>query len=57
MITYDLSLHGNLPRYEYLYRCIREDIRSGTLKEEERLPSKRALANHLLISVSTVESA
>ena len=57
MITYDLSLHGNLPKYEYLYRCIRGDIRGGTLKENERLPSKRALANHLVVSVSTVESA
>lgn len=57
MITYDLNLHGDLAKYEYLYRCIREDIRTGALKEEERLPSKRALASHLLISVSTVESA
>jgi GntR family transcriptional regulator/MocR family aminotransferase len=46
-----------LPLYEYLYRCIRADILSGALSAGERLPSKRALAEHLRLSVITVEGA
>jgi GntR family transcriptional regulator/MocR family aminotransferase len=48
---------GNLPLYEYLYRRIRADILAGTLKAGEKLPSKRALAEHLRVSVITVENA
>ena len=46
-----------MPLYEYLYRCIRGDILDGTLAAGERLPSKRALAEHLRLSVMTVEGA
>ena len=57
MITYDLSQRDGLPKYEYLFQCIREDIRNGTLKPGTRLPSKKMLAKHLSISISTVEGA
>lgn len=57
MLTYSLEERGGLPLYEYLYRCIREDILSGALHVGERLPSKRALAEHLGVSVITVEGA
>ena len=57
MLTYDLSQRGESPLYEYLYRCIREDILSGRLKAGEKLPSKRSLAEHLELSCMTVESA
>lgn len=57
MLTYDLAQRGSLPRYEYLYRCIRDDIEDGTLAAGERLPSKRSLAEHLATSLVTVESA
>lgn len=57
MLTYDMETRGSLPLYEYLYRCIRSDILSGVLPEGARLPSKRALAEHLQISVITVEGA
>jgi GntR family transcriptional regulator / MocR family aminotransferase len=57
MITYDISKRGKRSKYEYLYRCIREDIRMGTLPGGYRLPSKRVLAEHLRVSVSTVEHA
>ena len=57
MRTYALENRGRAPLYEYLYRCIREDILDGTLTAGERLPSKRALAEHLHISVMTVEGA
>ena len=57
MLTYTLEERGGLPLYEYLYRRVRADILSGALAAGERLPSKRALAEHLQISVITVESA
>lgn len=57
MLTYDLDARGSLPLYEYLYRCIRQDILDGTLAAGTRLPSKRALADHLRLSVITVEGA
>jgi len=57
MLTYLMEDRGSLPLYEYLYRRIRDDILHGTLATGERLPSKRALAEHLRISVITVESA
>ncbi len=57
MRTYMMENRGKLPLYEYLYLCIRNDILSGELRTGEKLPSKRALAEHLHISVITVENA
>ena len=57
MLTYQLEKQPGLPLYEALYRCIREDILSGHLAPGEKLPSKRALAQHLEISKITVEGA
>ena len=57
MLTYDLEERGSLARYDYLYRCIKEDILAGRLKAGEKLPSKRALAAHLNTAVVTVENA
>lgn len=57
MLTYSMEERCGLPLYEYLYRRIRGDILSGTLAQGERLPSKRRLAEHLHVSVITVENA
>ena len=57
MLTYSLERRGKLPVYEFLYKSIREDILSGKLKAGERLPPKRGLAEHLGVSVMTVENA
>ena len=57
MLTSDLEKRGSLARYDYLYRCIKEDILSGRLKAGEKLPSKRTLATHLNTAVVTVENA
>ncbi|QKF64395.1 PLP-dependent aminotransferase family protein [Campylobacter corcagiensis] len=54
MITYELG-NKNLALYEELFECLKDDILSG--KISGKLPSKRALANHLNISVTTVMSA
>ena len=57
MLTYQLKKGPGMPLYESLYRLIREDIRTGRLSPGEKLPSKRALAEHLEVSVITVEAA
>lgn len=57
MLTYDLSQPAKRALYERLYLHIREDIANGAIKAGEHLPSKRALAGHLGISVTTVEKA
>ncbi len=44
-------------KYYFLYTSIKEDILSGALKKNEKLPSKRTLAEHLGISLITVENA
>ncbi len=57
MLDYDLSSRGSLSRFEYLYRRIRDDIASGTLAADEKLPSKRQLSRQWGVSLITVESA
>lgn len=57
MLTYQIEKRGELPIYEFLYRSIREDILAGRLLPNSKLPSKRALAEHLGVSVMTVENA
>ena len=57
MLTYELKKAPGLPLYEDLYRKIRQDILDGTLKPGEKLPSKRALAEHLELGKITVEAA
>ena len=57
MLDYDLSARGDAPLYEFLYRSIRDDVVAGRLAAGDRLPSKRALAEHLGVSVVTVEGA
>lgn len=56
MLTYDLQA-GDQPKYYRLYTCIREDILRAELPPGQKLPSKRALAEHLHISLATVSGA
>lgn len=57
MLTYPMNQREDKPKYYYLYSAIKEDILSGNLKKNEKLPSKRTLAEHLGISLITVENA
>ncbi len=57
MFTYSFENKGSDSLYEYLYKCITRDIISGRLLPDEKLPSKRTLAEHLCISTITVENA
>lgn len=57
MLTYSMNQRDEKAKYYYLYSAIKEDILSGNLKKNEKLPSKRSLAEHLGISLITVEAA
>ena len=57
MLTYDLEKRGSVPIYEYLYGVLKKDIVSGKLRPGEKLPSKRAFAQNLGVSVISVENA
>ncbi len=56
-VTFTPNENSREPLYLQVYRHLTERIRSGELRDGERLPSKRALAAYLKISVSTVETA
>ena len=57
MLTYNFANKGSDSLYEYLYKCIKNDILLGNLGVHEKLPSKRSFAKNLGISVITVENA
>ena len=54
MLTYDLKGKN---KYYSLYSYIRDDILAGRIKSGDKLPSKRALAENLSVSVITVQTA
>lgn len=56
MLTYDLS-GKDKALYKKLYENIRNDINLGVLRCADKMPSKRALANNLGVSIVTVEKA
>lgn len=57
LLTYNFTKKGSDSLYEYLYKCIKNDILHGTIQIGEKLPSKRTFAKNLGISVITVENA
>ncbi len=56
-LTFPLDSKSKSPLYEQIYNYIKEEIHTGKLMAASRLPSTRALAEHLQISRSTVELA
>ena len=57
MLTYNLMNRKDLPLYIFLYNSIKEDIEKRLIKPHEKLPSKRGLADHLKVSIMTVQNA
>ena len=43
--------------YRQIYEYIKQEIRTGKLQRNERLPSTRSLAEHLQVARSTVDAA
>ena len=54
MLNFELNEKN---KYYSLYEGVRDDILSGRLKSGSRLPSKRAMAENLSVSVVTVQNA
>lgn len=52
-----ISNNSSTPIYEQLKQIIKSSIISGELKEDELLPSIRALAKDIRISVMTIKKA
>ena len=52
-----LDMQGGVYLYEQIYQYIKSEIIEGQFRSGERLPSTRALAEHLQIARSTVELA
>ncbi len=57
MLTYIFDKTKKAPLYIQLYEKMRDDILSGAIAGGDKLPSKRAFAEHLGISKVTVEAA
>ena len=57
MLTYSFANIGSDSLYEYLYKCMKNDIEQGVLVPHTKLPSKRSFAKNLGISTITVENA
>lgn len=56
-ITSVLDKNGDIPLYIQLANYIKQEILSGRIKANEKLPSKRYLAHYLGLSVNTVLAA
>lgn len=56
-LMFDLDLKSRVPIYEQLVEKIKELIIKEVLKENEQLPSVRALSNDLTINPNTIQKA
>lgn len=56
-LTINLQSKSKVPLYEQIYDYIKKDIQNGRIQSGEKLPSTRALSQHLEVSRSTVELA
>ena len=53
----NVNTSGKEPLYYRLYLSMIKDIQQGIYKENEKLPSKRAFADHLGVSQNTIDTA
>lgn len=56
-LTINLNSNSNIPLYIQLYNFIKNEIQTGNMLSNSKLPSKRKLSKYLEISQNTVESA
>ncbi|MEG1496537.1 MAG: PLP-dependent aminotransferase family protein [Clostridiales bacterium] len=57
MITIDLNTNSKIPIYQQIYEYLRYKIEIGAIAAQEKMPSKRKLANDLNVSQTTIETA
>lgn len=56
-LTTALDAASAVPLYEQLYQSLAEEMRTGAIAAETRMPGKRRLAAELSVSVNTVDAA
>ena len=56
-LTVCLEPAASRPLYQQLYESLADQIRSGRLKQGDRLPGKRSLASQLAVAGNTVDTA
>ena len=57
MLTYNFENIGSDTLYEYLYKCIKNDIIQGKIKSGEKLPTVRQMAEDIGVNMMTVTKA
>ncbi len=57
MLTPNIDPASKTPVYTQIYKYIRNEIENGRLGCQDKLPSTRALANHLSVSRNTIDMA
>ena len=57
MKNYSFPISKSKKMYIEIYEHIKNDILKGVLKKDEKLPSKRILANNLNVSINTIINA
>ncbi|NLM34147.1 MAG: GntR family transcriptional regulator [Clostridiales bacterium] len=53
----NIDYSSDLPMYEQLKNCIKENILNGSLEKDEALPSVRQMAKELNVSTITIKRA
>lgn len=57
VLNFTISLNQEKPYYIQIYQALSTKINTGSLKSNEKLPSKRLLAKNLNVSVNTIVNA
>jgi GntR family transcriptional regulator/MocR family aminotransferase len=57
ILTFPLHTDSKIPIYQQLYTFIKEEIQTGRIPFETKLPSKRKLSSYLGISQNTIQAA
>lgn len=56
-LVVELDVNSKIPLYEQIYQFIKEEIKNGRITSKTKLPSTRALSEHLEVSRSTIDMA
>lgn len=57
LLTFSFDTDSKIPLYHQLYSFIKNEIQSGRINDQTKLPSKRKLSSYLSISQNTIQAA
>lgn len=57
LLTFSFDADSKMPIYHQLYRFIKNEIQTGKISYQSKLPSKRKLSAYLSISQNTIQAA